>query len=116
MADRTGKYEIKDIYYRDAGTDGSTMTAFGQRAAQTKDIAGQYCVTKRGNETMKGLMLMYGSHDDYGPYVEGSKTEPRAYNPRGTIDPTLYKLMGAHVDQLRADGMGAHDSELWHCP
>ena len=95
-----GKYAIKYIYWRDSNTESATMTTFGKYVQRSGNVAGQYNVDQRGNKTMHGKMLMYGSHDVYGPSVGKGKTEPRVYQPNGRKDMKMYKLMGDHVDNL----------------
>ena len=100
VANGMGKYAIKYVYWRDGNTDAATMTTFGKYAERSVNVAGQYDVHQRGNKTMHGMMLMYGSHDVYGPSVGKGKTEPRVYNPKGREDLHMYQLMSAHVDNL----------------
>ena len=97
-----GRYEIKYIYWRNAATDASKMLQLCNYTYQPDTIhnaVGQYAVNARGDKTMNGTMLAYGSHDVYSPAILG-KTEPRMYNPSGKLDTALNALVMQHVDNL----------------
>jgi hypothetical protein len=72
-------------------------------AVRYKNLAGQSIVKERGDKTMAGTMLAYGSWNSYGSAAqdlgEGVK-QVRAYAPNGKANAKVHSLMRDHVDDL----------------
>ena len=113
VEDGKGRYDIKNIFWFEPSVDGSAMLALGDydfgakkvTKRPRKNAAGESRVKERGDKTMSGEMLAYGSWDAFGNQGQGlgtDKKEVRVYNPNAKIDPHLNTLLTSHVDQLTA--------------
>lgn len=112
VADGTGRAFVVCVYTRQV--DGEIMRSFanqvfgGDGSILHRDVAGQSVVSRRGNKSQTGRMLMYGTHTLYG--VNASKLglpshwQPAVYMPCATgIQPRTYDKLGrfaTHMSRL----------------
>lgn len=106
VADGTGRAFVVCVYTRQV--DGEIMRGFANQVFGSngsilhRDVAGQSVVSRRGNKSQFGRMLMYGTHTLYG--VNASKLglpshwQPAVYMP--CAQPRTYDKMGRFATHM----------------
>ena len=93
VEDGKGAYEIVFLYWREA-VDSATAQELAEHIFEEpghlkrgkKNLRGQSVTTDRGDKTMSGVMVAYGSWDAYGSEVQGlgeDIKQVRSYKPTG---------------------------------
>jgi len=112
VADENQRYEIKFVYLVETPQPSDKMASFCKEAfadgeARYPKLAGQSVVTMRGNKSMAGKMLAFGSWDAYGSHAQNLGTgvkQIRVYGPtnneENATSKKVHTLIRAHVDDL----------------